>query len=77
MPERGLAIMTCYQCSHCNKCGIFSLRMELTCNTCGAMVVAGTDACPECDSPYKNNTTRGGYTKVDNEQGSGRQRKTG
>lgn len=51
--------MTCYQCSHCNKCGIFSMKLELTCNTCGADVISGESICPGCGTPYKGNTSRG------------------
>lgn len=51
--------MPCYPCNHCNKCGIFSLRLELTCGTCGADVVVGKSECPECGSSYANNTKRG------------------
>ncbi len=51
--------MPCYPCSHCNKCGIFSIRLELTCNTCGADVVVGQSTCPECGTPYAGNTSRG------------------
>ena len=55
--------MPCYPCNHCNKCGIFSLRLELTCNTCGADVLAGASVCPGCGTPYAGNTTRGGIGK--------------
>lgn len=55
--------MPCYVCSHCNKCGIFSMKMEFTCNTCGADVVPGESVCPTCDTPYAGNTTRGKMSK--------------
>ncbi len=51
--------MPCYPCTHCNKCGIYSIRLEVTCNTCGADVVPGISECPECGTPYSGNTTRG------------------
>lgn len=71
--------MPCYPCSHCNKCGIFSLRLELTCNTCGADVMTGESICPQCGTPYAGNTTRGKmgkpegttdyYTEIDETRG--------
>ena len=51
--------MPCYPCSHCNKCGIFSIRLEVTCATCGAEAVVGQKVCPECGTPYAGNTKRG------------------
>ena len=51
--------MPCYPCSHCNKCGIFSIKLELTCLTCGADVVPGQDVCLTCGTPYAGNTKRG------------------
>ena len=51
--------MPCYPCSHCNKCGIFSMRLEIRCATCGADVVVGQADCPECRTPYAGNTVRG------------------
>ena len=51
--------MPCYTCSRCNKCGIFSIRLELRCATCGADVVIGKKACPECGASYRNNIKRG------------------
>ena len=51
--------MPCYPCSHCNKCGIFSIRLEVTCNTCGSDMVIGQNVCPTCGTPYKGNTSRG------------------
>ena len=51
--------MPCYPCSHCNKCGIFSMRLEVTCATCGEPVQVGKDSCPVCGHAYLNNTVRG------------------
>ena len=51
--------MPCYPCSHCNKCGIFSIKLELTCATCGADVVVGRNTCSVCGTPYAGNTKRG------------------
>ena len=71
--------MPCYPCSHCNKCGIFSLRLEIRCATCGADVQVGESTCPECGTPYAGNTIRGKmgkpegtvdyYTQIDEELG--------
>lgn len=71
--------MPCYPCSHCNKCGIFSLRLEIRCATCGADVQVGESICPECGTPYAGNTIRGKmgkpegavdyYTKIDENLG--------
>lgn len=71
--------MPCYPCNHCNKCGIFSLRLELACKTCGADVIPGADACPDCHTPYRGNTLRGKigkpkgtvdyYTRIEEAQG--------
>lgn len=57
--------MPCYPCTHCNKCGIYSIRLELACATCGADVVTGASSCPECGSPYRNNTVRGRMGKLE------------
>lgn len=72
--------MPCYPCNHCNKCGIFSLRLELGCKTCGADVIPGADTCPSCLTPYRGNTVRGSigkpegtvdyYTKIEEAYGS-------
>ena len=51
--------MPCYPCGHCNACGLFSLKLEVTCATCGADVIAGETHCPVCGSAYRNNTVRG------------------
>jgi len=51
--------MPCYPCSHCNKCGIFSIRLEIRCATCDADVVIGQKNCPSCGTPYRNNIKRG------------------
>ena len=51
--------MPCYPCTHCNKCGIYSIRLEITCATCGADVVIGKKECPNCGSSYRNNIKRG------------------
>lgn len=55
--------MPCYTCSHCNKCGMFSMQLDLTCSTCRSVVVAGKGNCPECGSAYLHNTTRGHMAK--------------
>lgn len=44
--------MPCYQCSHCNKCGIFSNKLELTCALCGTPIVPGAVTCPGCGEAY-------------------------
>lgn len=51
--------MPCYPCTHCNKCGIYSMRLELTCATCGADVEPGKNVCPNCGHDYAHNTVRG------------------
>lgn len=71
--------MPCYPCSHCNKCGIFSIQLEVFCNTCGATMVIGESVCPECGTPYAGNTSRGKmgkpegtddyYTRMNEDQG--------
>ena len=71
--------MPCYPCGHCNACGLFSLKLEITCATCGADVVTGQSSCPNCGSPYANNIIRGKmgkpkgandyYTKIDESKG--------
>ena len=71
--------MPCYPCTHCNKCGIYSIRLELTCATCGADVIQGEAACQTCHTPYAGNTKRGRmgkpkgsndyYTSIDKSQG--------
>lgn len=40
--------MGCYPCTHCNKCGIFSVKAESRCAQCGALRMPGTAACKEC-----------------------------
>lgn len=40
--------MACYTCTHCNKCGMFSIRVEVVCKDCGAKVPVGQSACPVC-----------------------------
>lgn len=71
--------MPCYPCTHCNKCGIYSIRLELTCATCGADVVTGESHCPSCGTSYQGNTKRGKmgkpegttdyYTRIDENAG--------
>lgn len=56
--------MPCYPCGKCNNCGIYSLKLELTCATCGADVVAGELVCPSCGMPYAKNTVRGKMGKT-------------
>ena len=46
--------MPCYPCSHCNKCGIFSLRLDLRCSTCG--------------EPFLHNMKRGKIGKPEGSQ---------
>lgn len=55
--------MPCYQCSHCNKCGMYSMKLDLRCATCGEPVPAGMRVCARCGAPFKGNTTRGTITK--------------
>ena len=40
--------MGCYPCTHCNKCGIFSVKAETRCARCGEIRTPGTPACPKC-----------------------------
>ena len=40
--------MSCYTCTHCNKCGMFSIKVAVVCKSCGAEVPAGAGACPAC-----------------------------
>lgn len=61
--------MPCYQCSRCNKCGMLSTRMELTCATCGEVVVPGTEACPNCNTSYLNNIARGYMKRINSDTG--------
>ncbi len=78
--------MPCYPCNHCNKCGIFSLRLELACKTCGADVIPGADACPRCNAAYRGNTVRGKigkpkgtedyYTRIEAARGSDEHERT-
>lgn len=55
--------MPCYPCTHCNKCGLFSLKLDLHCTTCGEPVIAGQRICPKCGNPYRHNTVRGKIRK--------------
>lgn len=41
--------MSCYPCTHCNKCGIYSTgTMKYVCAQCGADVAPGSPGCIEC-----------------------------
>ena len=40
--------MSCYPCTHCNKCGMFSARAVIVCKNCGNKIPVGKNACPEC-----------------------------
>ena len=40
--------MSCYTCTHCNKCGMFSIKVVVVCKSCGTEVPAGAGACPAC-----------------------------
>lgn len=42
--------MGCYPCTHCNKCGIFSVKAETRCANCGALRTPGTSICSKCGS---------------------------
>ena len=55
--------MPCYPCTHCNKCGIYSLKMDLRCKTCDEPVVPGAEVCPKCGANYLHNMTRGKIAK--------------
>lgn len=55
--------MPCYPCTHCNKCGLFSMKLDLRCNHCGNPIVAGLRSCPECGSSYQHNMKRGKIVK--------------
>lgn len=58
--------MPCYQCSHCNKCGMFSLKLDLRCSTCGEPIVPGEASCGKCGTPYRSNMRRGRIARSDN-----------
>lgn len=55
--------MPCYQCSHCNKCGMYSRVMEVRCAFCGAAIAPGTSVCSECKKPVRHNMRRGKMTE--------------
>lgn len=59
--------MPCYPCSHCNKCGIFSLRLGLRCSSCGEPIPAGSKVCASCGKPFLHNMKRG---KIGKPEGS-------
>ncbi len=40
--------MSCYPCTHCNRCGMFSLRLICVCAQCGQEIPVGSGKCPEC-----------------------------
>ena len=40
--------MSCYTCTHCNKCGMFSIKVVVVCKSCGTEVPVGAGACPAC-----------------------------
>ena len=45
----------CYQCSKCNRCGKFSYRGAILCNSCDAEVHPGEAACPACGASTLGN----------------------
>ena len=56
--------MPCYPCNHCNKCGIFSLKLELTCTPHAADPSSQAQpACLHCREPYLHNMRRGAIGK--------------
>lgn len=55
--------MPCYPCTHCNKCGLFSLKLDLRCATCGTPVAPGASTCPNCGESYLFNTVSGEVSK--------------
>ena len=54
--------MPCYQCSHCGKCGMHSLVVELNCGNCGAPIPPGQSVCAQCGEPFRFNMKRGEFT---------------
>ena len=40
--------MACYPCTHCNRCGVYSISYGAVCGMCGAPIPPGTAACPNC-----------------------------
>ena len=61
--------MPCYQCSRCNKCGMLSTRMELTCSNCGEPIRPGVSNCPACGASYASNMHRGKMGRLDEATG--------
>lgn len=47
--------MPCYICSHCNKCGMYSIKMDVSCASCGEPILPGRNSCPKCGTKYSNN----------------------
>ena len=55
--------MPCYPCTHCNKCGLFSMKLDLRCKRCGSPIIPGVQVCPECGTAYRHNMNRGKVIK--------------
>lgn len=55
--------MPCYICSHCNKCGIYSMKLDLTCKTCGEPIPPGQSVCAKCGTPFIHNMKSGKMAK--------------
>lgn len=55
--------MPCYICGHCNKCGMYSTKLEITCGKCGEPVAPGANTCTKCGAPLAGNTVTGKYTR--------------
>lgn len=55
--------MPCYICGHCNKCGMYSTKLEISCKSCGEPVRPGSDTCVKCGKPLKDNLAMGKYTR--------------
>ena len=40
--------MSCYTCTHCNKCGMFAVSAVTVCGECDTVIGPGTRVCPAC-----------------------------